>query len=287
VLVSTVIFVSLISAVSRASLNLFDRSMLKEGETSVFYVSLLNNLVPLIFILPYSVIAYDLSDFQILASANVWLIAASIQLNALLFGYGFKKLTVGEVALWSKIPDITLPFIFLLIGFQTSWVDLAFSLATTCMLAAFYFVFGTVSLKRRIGWVIFCAVTLHAVFSYILIQATASTLEQSILLSFCIIVIRSVYTLVLMLPHLFKRFVFVPLDGRMVLGRGFFALLTQVTFIYALSLGNPVLSWSIFNMTSLLSTLMAHYVLDEKPTRADYYVLASLTLIVSLRLYFN
>lgn len=286
-LIATTIFVSLLSAMSRASLNLFDRVLLKQADNSVLFVSLLNNLIPLIFVVPYSLLVYDWSAFQIFASINIWLIAASIQLNALLFGYGFKKLTVGEVALWSKIPDITLPFIFLLIGFKTTSVDLVFSLATTCVLAVFYFSFGAVSLKRPAGWVIFCAVTLHAVFSYSLIQSSVSTLEQSILLSFCIIMIRSAYTLVLMLPRLFKGIAFAPLEGRMVLGRGFFALLTQVTFIYALSLGNPVLSWSIFNMTSLLSTLMAHYLLDEKPTRADYYVLASLTLILTLRLSFN
>ena len=285
-----VLAVALASAISRAALNVFDRSILRQENSNVLFVSLANNILPLCFIAPFLLMFVQIENiFTIFLKVEVWLLALSVQINALLFGYALKRLSILESGIWGKLPDAILPGLFIAVGFNVDIWDIAFALGTTAAVLLLQMTTTRPNensvLKLSIGGaLIFFAVPAHALVSSVLVMESAATIVDALVVASCIIFMRSIYTIVMVMPKVLpssaKK---IATPSALLLPRAFFAITTQVTFVWALSLGHPVLAWVIFNFTGLIATGLAALFIGERPALRDMMLLSILTGAVVVR----
>jgi hypothetical protein len=278
-----VLFLSIASAFFRAFLNILDRKVAQAKNSDVLLISLANNVAPLIICLPFGYFLYRAEILEYVFSSSMWMIAASVQINAIVFVYAFKHMQVTQVGIWSKFPDIFLPFILLGLGFNPNIYDIVFSVATTVVFIGVKGFDRRGIIVSRPGMLIFASMIAHALVTSVLIEASVKSFSEMVAMGICIIFIRSIYTIFLSAHRILRLKGFSTISIQLIVPRAICTLLTQITFVAALSFGLPALSWPIFNMTSLIAMILAYFFLLERPHRSDIVLLIAMTLLTVVR----
>lgn len=278
-----VIALSIASACFRACLNILDRKVSQTKNSDVLLISLANNLAPLIICLPFGYFFYWAEILSYVFSTSMWMIAASVQLNAIVFVYAFKYMQVTQVGIWSKLPDIFLPLTLMWVGFSPSRYDIAFAVATTVIFIGVKAVNDRGIRFSGPGMLIFISMIFHTLVTSLLVEASVESFSDMIAMGICIILIRSVYTIILSSSSILRLKTLSGIPTQLIVPRAICTLLTQITFVAALSFGAPALSWPIFNMTSLIAMVLAYFFLLERPDRSDIVLLVTMTLLTVVR----
>lgn len=268
--------VSLLSATARASLNVIDRSMFRSGSRNVLATGLSNNILPVILLLP----VFIFFDFDLLIkylmSPSMWILAFSAQATAYLFTYAFKKLTILDVAVWTKSTDLLIPFAFIIFGLSVSYIDILFSMTT--IVIVFSYIFLTRSFDFRLSrhsLAVISAVTGQAILSAVIIAKLSNTITEACWLAFSILIGRALISFVLAAPALVRSREFVIFDGPVIFFRAIITIVVQLTYILALSLDYPSLSWCVFNTTGLIAVLFSGLI-NERPSLQSVILLSTL-----------
>lgn len=253
----------------------------------VAFVNLVNNLLPLLIIFP---IAASFGLEQILEAVgdvrNVWL-AGLIQLVAYAFSLAFRKLTIPQVIVFSKLPDLLIPLGIYALSGVWSFIDFAFSALTTvvCLPLLLTRDHSRVDYKGQ-GWVLVFlmgAVLLRGVFSGALVQGQGSYRDVWLLVTAATLWWRFIWTLLVTLGS-------VLIQGKpswtspgtaLLIGWAGITLAVQALYVLALATGPTTAVWPIINSTALFSTVFSAVLLHERPTRHE---LAAICGIVALTL---
>ena len=270
------VLASVISSFSRAGLNVVDRKQFFQEEVCPLIIGYWNNLLPIFLILPIIFFSTSL-DYYLddIFSLEIIFLASLIQCVAYSFSFTFKKLRVTDIAVLTKIADITVPLVLVLLGFYL--VTYSFFLLLPTILVIFICSAGANVVKKtyKSSLVLVLALTAQGVYSYFV--GFTIPLNRGfwglLSIAFAVLVWRFIFSSVLMLYH--QRISYLYYFPRQFLTktgfyfRGFLTVVTQVTFIFAITANNLLVVWPILNATGFLGAVFAYFFLGEKLSLRD------------------
>ncbi len=295
---------ALLSVFARAGLNIIDRSAFGHAKAPLLKTSMINNIIVLAYFAPiiiffgdFTTLLYYFSDYKLLIFASL------MQCVAYIFAIAFRHASVSSVLLASKIPDVFIPVvIFILLGYWKH-TDALFSIATVFMLYPVWR--GTKKPSRGFSLILLLMVII------LIIQAGAAPLLMSaddretiswLDCAFVLVVFRLLISVLIFFSANFfdmtyrkekkkglnglpsrsgmRAFFFMNSNYKWLSTlcvRGIFAVSTQLFFVAAISLSEPVVAWPILNSTTLFAIWGASTFLGEKPSRAEWLAVFGIT----------
>ena len=229
---------------------------------------------PIIFFTPAS--NYYLSD---LFSLEIIFLAALIQCVAYSFSFAFKKLRVTDIAVLTKTADITVPLALVFLGLYL--IPYSFFLLLPIISIIFIYSAGLNIVKKtyKSSLVLVLALTAQGVYAYVVGSTVYFNRGFWSLLSvaFSVLVWRFIFSGTLMLyRQRISRLYYFPIQFLTRTGfyiRGILTVLTQVTFIFAITAKNLLVVWPILNATGFLGAVFAYFFLGEKLAPRDFLFL--------------
>jgi len=270
------VLASVISSLSRAGLNVVDRKQFRQEEVCPLVIGYWNNLLPVFLMLPI-IIFFPSSNYLLndISSLEIIFLALLIQWVAYSFSFAFRNLRVTDIAVLTKVADITVPFVLVMLGFYL--ITYSFFFLLPAILVIFICSAGMNIVKKtfKSSLVLVLALTVQGLYSYFVGFTIYFGRDFWGLLSvaFSVLVWRFIFSSGLMLyrqriPHLyyFPRHS-LTMDGFYF--RGFLTVVTQVTFIFAITANNLLVVWPILNATGFLGAVFAYFFLGEKLAPKD------------------
>ena len=262
---------SILSTLSRAGLNVVDRKQFRSERVCPLVIGYWNNLLPIFLVLPLVFIApkniYVLRD---IFSFEIIFFSILIQCVAYSFSFSFKALRVADIGILAKVADITVPLVIAALGLYLT--SFSFALILPVLLLMFIFSAGLDVVKKvyKSSIVLVLALTAQGVYSYF--WGFDLYLNRDfwglISIAFSILVWRFVFSGVLLLyRNRISYIYFYPKEFLSKSGfylRGFLTILTQLTFIQAITTNNLIIVWPILNATGLIGAFLAYIFLGEK-----------------------
>jgi len=271
------IVASLISSISRAGLNIVDRHQFKNVATCPIIVGYWNSFLPVVLIFPLMLFSPAIPYFvEDVIAINVVFLALLIQLVSYSFGYAFSLLRVTDVAIISKSADITVPIFLSFFGLYSLHLGVIWVLP----LLIFIFILSAgVKVAKRAGLASLALVvilSIQGIYSYFI--GFNSSLNKGFwgLLSFATSVLlwRFIFSfLVMAYRGGFLTAIKFPRDTFSVRGfciRGLLTVITQVTFLLAISANQLMLVWPILNTTGFTGAIFAYLFLGESLRPKDF-----------------
>ena len=280
------VLTSVISTFSRAGLNVVDRNQFRKEKICPFIIGYWNNLLPILILFPIILCtparSYYIDD---LISLPIIFLSILIQVVGYSFSYAFKSLRVTDIAVLSKSADITVPIILSITGYFL--ISIGFILLLPAILIAFAFSAGVGALKKsyKSSAALVFALTVQGVFAYLM--GLHETLDRSswglLSAAFSVLIWRFIFSGFILLHKgsLTNTFIF-PKQllsyGEFYL-RGFLTVVTQVSFVFAISSNDVLIVWPILNATGLIGAIFAHLFLGERFSRVDFLFISFAFLI--------
>jgi uncharacterized membrane protein len=291
---------AVLSASSRAALNLFDRHMYGTRRRSVYTTMVLNLALPLAVCLALVFIMQRLCLFgSIFASWATLIPAAVIQLVSYAYANAFKRSPILNVVVCSKIGELLIPIALL------PWTGVWRPSDYVFYVLAFVAIVPMI--RRRndnaepsvacanmfhhsLLWVVGATILQAVVFQLHPPGIGYTAIGEAFLYHTGVLAWRVIMSIAIMLlqPRS-AQFDTQPLtmsDTPWLVARGLCFVATQVTFIAALQQPDAYLVWPALNATSLLSALAASWLLEERLNRGELLSLMLLTSIVVARIMF-
>lgn len=271
------VLASIISTFSRAGLNVVDRRQYQQEKVCPLVMGYWNNLLPALLMFPI-ILFTPASDNYLkdLLAIDLVFMSVLIQCVAYSFSLAFKCLRVTDVAVLSKAADVTVPIVLAFLGFYSISYVLFLFLSTILVL----FIFSTgLDVFRKIyksAVVLVLMLTAQGVFAYFFGLHSSYDREFWSLLSatFSVLVWRFIFSSFFLIygrgpsnAYFFPK-EFLSRNGFYL--RGSLTLLTQVTFIYAITADNLMIIWPILNATGFLGAVFAYLFLGEKLKPRDF-----------------
>jgi hypothetical protein len=283
------ILASVISSFSRAGLNVVDRQQFQKERSCPLIIGYWNNflpaflLLPIIFFSPAS--SYCIDD---LLSLDIVFLSILIQFVAYSFSFAFRKLRVTDIAVLSKAADITVPLVLSISGFYS--VSYSFFLILPIILIIFISSAGIVNVKKayQSSIVLVFVLTAQGVYAYFTDFNTPFHRDFWRLMSvaFSVLVWRFVFSAFLLLHAQRVSHIYIfpgqSLSSKGFYFRGFLTVLTQVSFVFAITANNLMIVWPILNATGFLGAVFAYLFLGEKLRRIDFFYIFFAFLITGL-----
>ena len=200
----------------------------------------------------------------------------------------FKRLRVTDVAVLSKAADVTVPIALAFLGFYT--ISYVFFLFLSVILVLFVFSTGFDIFRKtyKSAVVLVLILTSQGVYAYFFGLDASNDRGFWGLLSaaFSVLVWRFIFSGVFLINgrglswiHFFPSGM---LSHSGFYFRGFLTLLTQVTFIFAITANNLMIVWPILNATGFLGAVFAYLFLREKLSPKDFLFISFSFLISAL-----
>lgn len=280
------ILASIVSTFSRAGLNVVDRRQFQKEVICPLVVGYWNNLLPVFLMLPFIIFTAAFNNCRDnLLSLELIFMSILIQFVAYSFSYAFKYLRVTDVAVLSRTADITVPLTLVLLGFYS--IPSPFFLFLPAILALFIFSTGTVALKKayKAAIALVLMLTAQGVYAYFLGFNTFHGKDFWSLLaaSFSVLTWRFIFSgTFLIWRRGFNRAYYFPKEFLSRSGfylRGFLTMLTQVTFIFAITASDLMVILSILNATGFMGAVLAYLFLGEKLSPRDFLFISIAFLI--------
>ncbi|QWD97089.1 hypothetical protein [Polynucleobacter sp. MG-6-Vaara-E2] len=271
------LFASVISSFSRAGLNVVDRKQFRQDKVCPLIISYWNNLLPIILMLPIILFTPAIDDcFDDLLSLEVASLSILIQFVAYAFSYAFMVLRVTDVAVLSKSADLTVPLILVLLGFYS--ISYGVFLLLPIVFAIFIFSAGVDVVKKtyKPSIVLVLMLTTQGLFaSFVGLDMSLGRGFWGLLsVAFSVLVWRFGFSCFLLLfKHKVSDIFIFPRHFISHAGfylRGFLTVVTQVTFIFAITAKNLMVLWPILNSTGFLGAVFAYLFLGEKVRLRDF-----------------
>lgn len=289
ILESLPVLASAISSVSRAGLNVFDRKQFQKERACPLVIGYWNNLLPVLLVVPIIFLSPASSHcLDDLLSLDIVFLSILIQFVAYGFSFAFKKLRVTDIAVLSKAADITVPLVLATAGFYSIPND--FFLLLPIILIIFISSAGIDNVKKSYQSSIVLVFTLTAQGVYAYFSDFNSSFDREfwglISVTFSILVWRFIFSsLFLLRIHPISYIYIFPRQFLSSTGfylRGFLTVLTQVSFVFAISAKNLMVVWPILNTTGFLGAVFAYLFLGEKLQKIDFFYILSTFLITGL-----
>jgi uncharacterized membrane protein len=277
------------SAAGRAALNVIDRKAFNHLRIPVLAGSAVNNIAPALIALILVRFFNGPLFLDALLDWRVCIFAGIAQGIAVLYGCAFRAAPVPRVVLFSKLPDVAIPLGLFLSTGAFEWSNYVYSVGTVIVCAPV--ILETAKKKATSYW------PLWLIALGILIQASAAPLlvvtwERSTenLIAFTAAVLQWRLALSILMcagtgisSSIRDAIVQLQIHGAstsVMLLRGVITIVTQASFILAISIGDPGVAWPVLNATALFAVVLSARVLGEKATRSET-VSAVLVLVVA------
>lgn len=281
------ILASIISTCSRAGLNVVDRRKHQKEKSCPLQLGYWNNLLPVLLLFPMIVFspAFDscLKDFL---TVDLVFMSILIQCVAYSFSFAFKHLRVTDMAVLSKAADATVPIALALLGYYSISYLLFLFLLTILVLFILSTGFYIFKKAYKSAFILVLMLTTQGVYAYFfglsasldrdfwgLLSATFSVLVWRFIFSGVFLIYRRSLSGLLFFPNELLS------HGEFYF-RGFLTLLTQITFIIAITAKNLMIVWPILNTTGFLGAVFANLFLGEKFLPKDF-LLVSISFLIS------
>lgn len=282
----------MLSCICRAGLNVIDRYQFGYQTQSIKFISLVNNLLPLVLLLPVAI--YFSGNERILGWVLNWklvIYAFLIQANAYVFSFALRHTKVSTVGLAAKSADIIIPFGIWVVYSIATLNTILFSVASTIICFLAFYNSGELKLKNSATWrylaYIPVAITILALLTPQLIGAALSSLEESIAAAFSIIVWRSFFSVLIFLKNEnWKNLRPTKIDKLNFL-RGWITVMTQYSFVMATATPQSGVAWPILNGTLFVSTIMSFLFLRENAKLREWVGVLLFTLLGTLQFIFH
>lgn len=276
--------VALLSSLARAGINVIDRWQFAYQNESVVKLSFLNNFLPVTLGIAVITVLGEVNLLvNLIFTIEVCMLGFIVQMVAMIFSYAFKTYHIYEISLISKISDVSIPvFLGVLTGIF-NLTQLLFQLLSLLICIPFLVTINFFD-ARKIIYVllIIFGLTIQAIGGFYLVGSMPQQQNFGELIIFCVGIIfwRTVWLTPLYLHSTKSHFTF-SCPSYLTLLRVFLTFVTQITFVYVISLIDSMLAIPILNLTGFFSILMANYFMSEKATR-DVMVVIVLTLFLCL-----
>lgn len=283
--------VALFCVLTRAVLNVVDRSYFKRQDIDVLQGLFLNALLPL-FVAVAAGLCFGTSReccmAAILSPASLFA-AIGAQAAASVFSLSFRQMRVRCVAVSSKLADLLIPIgiFFLTLQFSLS----AYIYAVVSVLVFGPILFSVLRSRGEIRFLLIVLIVATLVFQAVvndLFQTRSLTQQWTGFLSFMVAVLfwRTVIVFVVVAWRSSMGSVPVSLKiGRSDLGmlcmRAALAFVSQAAFFFAITRPDSQFAWPLLNGGPLASSYAAHICLREPIERAEltsFGLFAALTL---------
>jgi drug/metabolite transporter (DMT)-like permease len=281
---------ALLSAFSRAGLNLIDRYQIGTRNLSIVVVSFWNNAVLAIAVISVAIVFGFHDQLQsFLMDWKTALFSALVQIVAYTFSNAFRHLNVIQVTIATKAADLFIPIAIFISAGQWDWLTYGFSVITTliCLLI----------LQSDNGWhgrgkravvLIVGALVLQAGLAPLLNSQNNAVpdIQQNLLFASAVIVWRLVWCI----PATFRCGVHLAMAGSLLyspvfMSRILLSVMTQVTFVVVVSSSASSVAWPILNSTGLLAMLLSAIILNEKPSGPEKLAITGIMLIAVVRFF--
>ena len=281
---TAVIFNCLLNVVCRSSLNVIDRFLFGGRVLGFFYVQFLSLFFPFLISIGYLGLFHEWTVlFDWFTSLPCFFLSISAHLVGLSYSYAFRRHQVKDVIIRSKLPELILPIILFIPFFYTKFPPnfktlIPLVITWTGILPIYFIDRKRENLLDKTTLFIAGSSLLQMFFSSYL---SVSTLDYSNKIGFttAMLMWRWIFTL----PFCFriKEAIKGNLDSTslsIILFRAFASFATQITFIWCVFEGNPLVVWPLLSLTPIVATVGSHIVLKEKIQKIDLIPLAALFL---------
>lgn len=253
-----------------------DRRQHQKEDACPLVIGYWNNLLPVFLMFPaiFFTPAFD-ECLKDLLSIDLVFMSILIQCVAYSFSFAFKYLRVTDVAVLSKAADVTVPLALAFLGFYSISNVLFLFLLT--ILTLFVLSTGLDVFRKafKSAAVLVLMLTSQGVYAYFFGFSVSHDRGFWSLLSaaFSVLVWRFIFSGVFLLNGRGLSWIcFFPsrmLSHSGFYFRGFLTLLTQVTFIFAITANNLMIVWPILNATGFFGAVFAYLFLREKLSPKD------------------
>ena len=279
-----------ISSFSRGIISVIDRYQMGYRKQSSIDVNFLNNICSSVLVTFFLI--YVLHSFPSPRITNNYIIKVLLyaflaQIVAYGYSYVFKKVSIMQSVLLSKVTDLFIPWAILLTMGYFSKSSYLVSIIST-VIVVIYIVFeqrhNNLNLKNLLT-------TFAVIAPLLIIQAALSPLLtkgliKPIDLVFFTIMTIYVRCLITLITFIYKnrtlKISAENLKGKVYLiygSRAVLTLLAQVTYTLATSSPNSSIAWIFLNMTSLYSVIFGDIFLKEKMKFADILVIVAIFIL--------
>ena len=278
------LFSCLTNVISRSSLNVIDRYLLKNDKISFKFVYFSSIFLPFVYgflFLPYFGSMQDVMDSFL--STRCFLLALATNLVGLSFSYAFRHKDVKHVMIHTNIPELILPFFLLIPLFpELHPISLKHCIPLLLMWISFipYFLSGN---HKKILFDKPSLCILGTLLFQMLVSSTLRlslvTLKDLLVFTMAVLLWRCILSLILFTNKNKSPFKFSSLTSPLILligVRGFIALVTQFTFNWAIMQGHPLFVWPLLNTTLIVSSLASQFFLKEQIHKSDWIALSGL-----------
>ncbi len=286
----SIMLLALLSSVSRAGLNVVDRYQIGFREFSIRQVNLWNNVIPtllMVILLLFSGLGHEF--LQSLISWKTIFFSGLVQLVAYAFSFGFRHLNVNQVTATAKLSDIFNPIGIFVFTSHWSWSNYSFAILTTlvCLPILWNKKKIFVSFDRG-GLFIIGALVLQASFAPLLIEPPINSgfsFQHLFLFTISVLFWRSIWTI---LPLFFQK-QSLPMRWNLSyltyisLLRVILTILTQISFIFAITSPNSLVAWPILNSTGLFALFFSKQFLKEYHTHKEQGIVIAISFLEIIR----
>jgi drug/metabolite transporter (DMT)-like permease len=253
--------------------------------------SIANNLLPALTAAVGCAVGLDHGTFLAsFTNIGVILFALLAQLVAVLFSYALRESPVPRAIVFSKIPDLFIPFGIWILTSKFSASDYLFSVATVAACVPVLFEVRDKE-KKSNGWLIAVAVgiTVQGSLSSALLRTDGFQISEWIAMIGSTVIWRLLFSMILLVwaPErpVEALATLIRTQRWNTLLRSALAVFMQITFILAIAGGHPVIAWPILNATPLFSAVAAAYFLRERPTWPESVACALILVVALARLF--
>lgn len=273
----------LTNVVSRSSLNVIDRYLLKDDKINFNFIYFTSIFLPFIYAFLFLPVFGNIQDLiNSFFSIRCFLLALATNLVGLSFSHAFRSKDVRHVMIHTKIPELILPFFLLTPLFSGDAVSLKHCIPLILMWISFipYFLNGN---HKKVLFDTPSLCILGTLLFQMLISSTFQkaplSLNELLVFTMAVLLWRCILSLMLFSNKKSSTFKLSCLTTPIMLLigiRGVVALLTQFTFNWAITEGHPLFIWPILNTTLIVSSLASQFFLKEQVHKSDWIALCGL-----------
>jgi len=279
------ILFAVLSALSRGVITVIDRYQMGYRKSSVMVVNFYNNLLSMLLVtglLGIVVARYGFGlSFTPLLMFRLLIYAGLVQ--AVAYGYSaiFKKVTVMESVLLSKLTDFIIPLGIFATTWYFNWHSYIISIVSTLLVIWLFYSTTQKSTNNsqtlfKYFWLIGPVLVIQAAISPWLVTDIKTT-HALIIFTILTIYLRFLITSIALLrskkylpggKNKISKHILMLYSIRAIL-----TIVAQLSFTLATSSKNSSIAWVFLNMTSLFSVVILGVVLQEKVRLREFLVL--------------
>lgn len=288
--IPTILATSFSHVMFKSSLNLMDRILFSKKILGFFHLVFLASAIPLVMgclaLLYMGELRSVMGPFL---TYPCFFLSLTTYLAGLTFSYSLRQHPVRHVILRAKLPELILPFLLLLPWYSQDTMDFKTWIPLIVTWIAVIPLFKNMNNYKHF----FDLPTILLSGTLILQMAASSYVPQGshtytdiFVFTIASLMWRCLFGIPLCIlqkptEEIPEKMSFKHFSGFLFV-RSVFSLLTQLTFMWCILEGQPLIFWPILNMTPLVSSVASHFLLNESIKRAEGFALLGFCLAATL-----